>query len=1272
MENYILYEEVGKGSKSIVYKGRRKGTINFVAILCIDKGKRAEITNWVRLTHHIKHKNVVAFQEWYETSNHLWLVVELCTGGSLESVIGQDEHLPEDTIREFAVDIIYGLHYIHELGILFCDLTPRKILLDGPGTLKLTNFSFSKAEGENLEEFFAMVGSEENSGDSGESTPRRKLRNHIKGSPVYAAPEIIKGADFSISSDFWSFGCILYEMFTGRPPFFSESFSELIEKIVNEDFSLPRGPSSAKPSPEFQSLLLGLLQKDPLKRFTWTELLSHSFWKDAFSGDGRDIPDISTLRINTEADESDIKDRSETPGNFHKSFKIENAADLRPKSALDGEANEAIFSLSSYTTPRASTATTKASKLLKQRNTVQLSVLAPSDVPKVMVESMCTDQEDLEKKIKSLIFTDSDLVVSPIIDNPKIIKPTPIRFDGKTLGIPAHSGEKLASLKEPEWSNFLTQLCSLLDSAEKAAPRAKLNLLCYLCTVSGHKEMATRLINSQMFPSLIQQLRGAPNWDIRAKVVRVIGLLAAHTSELNENVPVIEAITLLTELIRDNFRNSKLKQCLLPSLGELIYTIAVQEEKKDHPREIWTIPLAAYTLLIRCLREGEEPIIHHMTAKIIENVCTTVTLHVQGFISAEIGPALWYLFTHSTVDSLRITAISALCRITHHAPSAFQSVIEKVGLVSVISTLVTGIAKVQQYMLTMFATMLSAGIHLQRLTQEKDFVTRIVRLLESPSTAIRAKAFLVILQVLINNKEMLLLCCQSRLVMYIERDSRKTTPGKEQQSVNEYLSVCLDLLIHHIVHELPGILGGILNSLSNVTGRKHPSTVQAKQLKMCLPNMAVILHLVTSQVFRPQVITDEFIYNYGTLLNQIKSVDAGETNLEGAVGQAASDELIRTALSAFEAVTQHPVLLTLHHSPVVDAILPPLVSLVSSQNVEWRLFSLRLLAETTSLLVNHEAVSGGRNEGLQSNTTFLSLVRKSLLPQYERIILEPDPVPVYALKLLVAVTEYSPVFIRDIEDSNLVPVLFQVILTHQDNVLGNVIQNVISLLYNLVAQKDTNMKLLYEQGLVHHVSNLIVETAALYLDDDKSRLKAANAQLLSLLEVLHCILKYTSGVVRVVIQAQKSGQSGATHTAEDLLIMNKPLTDLVSLLVQLLPSEDPEIYENSSQCLSLMVQLYGGDNQDSMTLDNMESFAQVLVSKREPKQQKLLLRVIKRLVKRISGDSIYVPRVGIATKSSPHSANFILTSSINPHEDNIKREAFRQYEEGWGSSYPRS
>lgn len=48
MENFVLYEELGRGDNSIIYKGRRKGTVNFVAIHCIDKCKRPEVTNTVR------------------------------------------------------------------------------------------------------------------------------------------------------------------------------------------------------------------------------------------------------------------------------------------------------------------------------------------------------------------------------------------------------------------------------------------------------------------------------------------------------------------------------------------------------------------------------------------------------------------------------------------------------------------------------------------------------------------------------------------------------------------------------------------------------------------------------------------------------------------------------------------------------------------------------------------------------------------------------------------------------------------------------------------------------------------------------------------------------------------------------------------------------------------------------------------------------------------------------------------------------------------------
>ncbi|XP_076433535.1 serine/threonine-protein kinase ULK4 isoform X9 [Peromyscus maniculatus bairdii] len=1158
------------------------------------------------------------------------MVVELCTGGSLETVIAQDENLPEEVVREFGVDLVTGLHHLHRLGILFCDLTPGKILLEGPGTLKFSNFCLARVEGESLEEFFALVAAEEGGGDNGENTLKKSMKNRVRGSPIYAAPEIMKGTDFSVASDLWSLGCLLYEMFSGKPPFFSETVSELIEKILYEDPlpPVPKDSSFPKASSDFINLLDGLLQKDPQKRLSWEGVLQHPFWKDALRREdsvsasasasedcifSRNVMECSGPQDSREL----LQSPQNGPGKGQKaaprlslSFRLDNPTELRPKSATGGQLNESIFLLSSRPTPR-----TSAMVGLSPGEGEDTSSPQTSPLSKMTCGHL--SQGALESQMRELIYTDSDLVITPIIDNPKIMKQPAIKFDPKILHLPAYSVDKLLVLKDQDWNDFLQQVCSQIDSSEKSTgvSRAKLNLLCYLCVVAAHKEVATRLLHSPLFQLLIQHLRIAPNWDIRSKVARVIGLLASHTTELQENVPVIEAITLLTELIRENFRSSKLKQCLLPSLGQLIYLVATQEEKKQHSRDCWAVPLAAYTVLMRCLREGEERVVNHMAAKIIENVCTTLSAQAQGFITGEVGPVLWHLFRHSTVDSLRITAISALCRITRQSPAAFQNVIEKVGLNAVISSLASAICKVQQYMLTLFTAMLSCGIHLQRLIQEKDFVSTVIRLLDSPSTAIRAKAFLVLLHVLIHNRDMLLLSCQARLVMYIERDSRKTSPGKDLQGGSEYLARCLDLLIQHMVQEPPRILGDILNALANVSGRKHPSTVQGKQLKMCLPMMPVVLHLVMSQVFRPQVVTEEFLFSYGTVLSHIKSVDLGETNLDGAIGMVASEEFIKITLSAFEAVIQYPVLLADYRSTVIDYILPPLVSLVQSQNVEWRLFSLRLLSETTTLLVSQEPEDGDEEASCDSNNSLLVLIRDELLPQYEHILLEPDPVPAYALKLLVAMTEHNPAFTRLVEESKLVPLIFEVILEHQESILGNTMQSVIALLNNLVAYKDSNMQLLYEQGLVGHVCNMFTETATLCLDsDNKNNTEPAAMLLTSLLDILLGMLTHTSSIVRQALQAQKSGSRGDTQAAENLLLLSKPLTDLVSLLIPLLPNEDPEISEVSSKCLSILVQLYGGENPDSLSPENLETFADLLVAKEDPKDQKLLLRILRRML----------------------------------------------------------
>nr|XP_009290329.1 serine/threonine-protein kinase ULK4 [Danio rerio] len=1228
MENFILYEEIGRGSRSVVYKGRRKGSIHFVAIICSEKHKRPELTNHVRLAHDIKHDNVVAFYEWYETSNHLWMVVEMCTGGSLAALIAQDECLSEYVVREFSIDLVKGLKYIHDSGIIVSDLTPAKILLDGPGTLKYSNFCLAKAQGESLEEFFSLVMAEETGlGESKEnnSSPRN-IKNRIKGSPVYCSPEVLRGSETNVDSDLWALGCVLYEMFTGKPPFVSESMTGLVDLILNEDPPplRPKEPASSQPSPDFENLVMGLLQKDPVLRLSWDPLLSHPFWRDAFleahnsKGEPQDdVSSISSLHLAPVAPQT-AEEAQTAPADpaspNSKSFTLDNVIEFRPKSALDIDAREAIFLLSSRPTPRTSTAReTEDSRAEIHESSV-----------------MAEEQSDLNTCIKSLLYTDCDLTVTPIMDNPKILKTAPVRFDPKTLCVPAHSAERLSCLSSEDWSQFLQQVCAVLESVDRAgsanatAPRAKLNLLCYLCTVCNHRDTATRLIHSELFPVLVQQMRQAPNWDIRSKVMRAIGLLASHCTELRDHAPVSEAVAMFTELIRENFRSSKLKQCLIPPMGELLYLIATQEEKKERPGGLWVVPAAAYTVLMRCLREGEDLVVNHMAAKTIENVCSRESQSAQGFITAEVGPALWYLFTHSTVDALRVSAISALCKITRQSAGAFQSVIDKVGLPSILSCLVSGISRVQQHMLTMFAAMLASGAHSHRLVQDRDFVMKIIRSLESPSSVIRAKAFLVLLQVLMNNREMLLLCCNSRLVMYIERDVRKATPGKEQQSGNEYLSKCLTLFIRHTVRELPAILDDILSVLGSIVGRKHPSPTQSRQLKQSLPMMAVVLHLLTSQIFRPQVVTEAFLIKFGKLLNHITSIDSNETSLGSAIGQASSEELIRNTLSAVEAISQHPALLSLYPFIVVDLIVPPLASLAFSKNVEWRIVSLRVLSEITLLLLSQDEVEERERAGegerewegegnISSNTRLLTLISEALLPQYETLLLEPDPVPVYALKLLVSLTEHSSPISRLVRESRLLPAIFQVIEEHQSNSVGGTMQNAVALLCNLIGQKGTDLRPFYQQGVIEVVCNVFVEVSGVYLEREmQSGLKSCSSLLVSLLDIIHILLKNLSSVVRMALQRSDSNEDA--EAAEELLLINKPLTDLNNLLIQLLTCDDSEVYEEASHCVSLLAQLYGGEGADRLQPEELLSLAHALQTHTEPRQQKLLLRVLKRLM----------------------------------------------------------
>jgi serine/threonine-protein kinase ULK4 len=97
-----------------------------------------------------------------------------------------------------------------------------------------------------------------------------------RGTPAYMAPELFDqdGATHSTASDFWAFGCVLYQCFCGRPPFINTSFHDLVRNILHDDAApMPNA------SPEFVDLVCRLLDKNPATRITWVEMLTHPFWQ---------------------------------------------------------------------------------------------------------------------------------------------------------------------------------------------------------------------------------------------------------------------------------------------------------------------------------------------------------------------------------------------------------------------------------------------------------------------------------------------------------------------------------------------------------------------------------------------------------------------------------------------------------------------------------------------------------------------------------------------------------------------------------------------------------------------------------------------------------------------------------------------------------------------------------------------------------------------------------------------------------------------------------
>ena len=271
LPSWVRGEEIGRGSMGTVYQGMIRATGSMIAVKEIfivseeDAAMSSKLMQEVETLRTLDHPHIVRLLGFELKKESLEIFLEYVPGGSLSGVIRRFGALGQTLTRTYAEQILSGLSYLHAKQIIHRDLKAANVLISSEGRAKLADFGCSKK----LSKLEATLGE------------KTILAQTLVGSVPWMAPELISQSGYTTKADIWSFGCLLIEMISGKPPWGDHDNNLATMLAIATSHNGPQLPvkdgEDNELTAQFKEFIESCLIRDPFKRPTAQALRRHAF-----------------------------------------------------------------------------------------------------------------------------------------------------------------------------------------------------------------------------------------------------------------------------------------------------------------------------------------------------------------------------------------------------------------------------------------------------------------------------------------------------------------------------------------------------------------------------------------------------------------------------------------------------------------------------------------------------------------------------------------------------------------------------------------------------------------------------------------------------------------------------------------------------------------------------------------------------------------------------------------------------------------------------------